>query len=47
MSAILKASPLGDNDLYMRTKSLGEVPGPKCVTLCTSITGHELTHAWR
>jgi dTDP-4-dehydrorhamnose reductase len=41
----LETDPSNASDLYGRTKFLGEVDHPHCVTLRTSIIGHELgTH---
>jgi dTDP-4-dehydrorhamnose reductase len=37
-----ESDPPSPNDLYGRTKLLGEVTYPHCVTLRTSIIGHEL-----
>ena len=41
----LEGDPADAQDLYGRTKFLGEVDGPNCVTLRTSIIGHELNSA--
>lgn len=38
-----EADPSDADDLYGRSKFLGEVADPHCVTLRTSIIGHELT----
>jgi dTDP-4-dehydrorhamnose reductase len=37
--------PTNATDLYGRTKALGEVTGPGCLTLRTSIIGRELSGA--
>jgi dTDP-4-dehydrorhamnose reductase len=41
--AYVESDPTDATDLYGRTKALGEVAGPNCLTLRTSIVGRELS----